>query len=91
MAKKQSRMELLNQYTSRTVPGFVNVLGTATNTATVSLWRQDNLALYTPPTRQGDYFRGEMLVNNNTGALWLTPWAACDAPGSRSAVGAASM
>jgi len=62
----------LNQYTSRTVPGFVNVLGTATNTATVSLWSQDNLALYTPTTRQGDYFRGEMLVNNNTGALWLT-------------------
>ena len=62
----------LNQYTSRTVPGFVNVLGTATNTATVSLWSQDNLALYTPTTRKGDYFRGEMLVNNNTGALWLT-------------------
>jgi len=62
----------LNQYTSRDVPGFVNVLGTATNTATVSLWSQDNLALYTPTTRKGDYFRGEMLVNNNTGALWLT-------------------
>jgi RHS repeat-associated protein len=62
----------LNQYTSRTVPGFVNVLGTATNTATVSLWSQDNLALYTPTTRKGDYFRGEMLFNNNTGALWLT-------------------
>jgi len=62
----------LNQYTNRTVPGFVNVLGTATNTATVSLWSQDNLALYTPTTRQGDYFRGEMLFNNNTGALWLT-------------------
>jgi len=63
---------ILNQYTSRTVPGFVNILGTATNTATVSLWSQDNLALYTPTTRQGDYFRGEMLFNNNTGALWFT-------------------
>ena len=72
MAQKQLRMELLNQYTSRTVPGFVNVLGTATNTATVSLWSQDNLALYPPTTRQGDYFRGEILFNNNTGALWLT-------------------
>jgi len=72
MPKKHSRMKLLNQYTSRTVPGFVNVLGTATNTATVSLWSQDNLALYTPTTRKGDYFRGEMLFNNNTGALWLT-------------------
>jgi hypothetical protein len=38
----------------------------------VSLWSQDNLALYTPTTRQGDYFRGEILFNNNTGALWLT-------------------
>ena len=72
MANKQSRMKLLNQYTSREVPGFVNVLGTATNTATVSLWSQDNLTLYTPTTRQGDYFRGEMLFNNNTGAVWLT-------------------
>ena len=31
----------------------MNVLGTATNTATVSLWSRDNLALYTPPTRPG--------------------------------------
>jgi hypothetical protein len=40
---------------------------------------------------RGDYSRGEMLVNNNTGALWLTPWAARDALGSRSAGGAASL
>ncbi|MBP7825197.1 MAG: RHS repeat-associated core domain-containing protein [Verrucomicrobia bacterium] len=50
----------------------MNVLGTATDTATVSLWSKDNLALYTPTPRQGDYFRGEMLFNNNTGVLWLT-------------------
>lgn len=62
----------LNQYTSRTVPGFVNVLGTATNTATVSLWSKDSTALFTPTTRKGDYFRGEMPFNNNTGAMWLT-------------------
>lgn len=53
----------LNQYTQRTVPGFVNVLGTATNTATVSLWSKESTALYTSTTRQGDYFRGEMPFN----------------------------
>ena len=62
----------LNQYISRTVPGFVNVLGTATNTATVSLWSKDSTALFTPTTRKGDYFRGEMPFNNATGAMWLT-------------------
>lgn len=62
----------LNQYTSRTVPGFVNVLGTATNTATVSLWSKDSTALFTPTTRKGDYFWGEMPFNNSTGAMWLT-------------------
>jgi len=62
----------LNQHTSRDVPGFVNVLGTATNTATVSLWSQESTALFTPTTRKGDYFRGEMPFNNNTGAMWLT-------------------
>jgi YD repeat-containing protein len=62
----------LNQYSSRTVPGYVNVLGTATNTATVSLWSKDSTALYTPTTRKGDYFRGEMPFNNSTGAMWLT-------------------
>lgn len=62
----------LNQYTSRTVPGYVNVLGTATNTATVSLWSKESTALYTSTTRKGDYFRGEMPFNNSTGALWLT-------------------
>jgi RHS repeat-associated protein len=63
---------LLNQYSSRTVPGYVNVLGTATNTATVSLWSKDSPALYTPTTRKGDYFRGEMPFTNSTGAMWLT-------------------
>jgi RHS repeat-associated protein len=62
----------LNQYTSRTVPGFVNVLGTATNTATVSLWSKDSTALFTPTTRKGDYFRGEVPFNSSTGAMWLT-------------------
>ncbi len=62
----------LNQITSRDVPGYVNILGTATNTATVSLWSKDSTALYTSTTRKGDYFRGELPFNNSTGAVWLT-------------------
>ena len=62
----------LNQYTQRTVPGYVNVLGTATNTATVSLWSPQSTNFYTGTTRKGDYFRGEMPFNNSTGAMWLT-------------------
>ena len=62
----------LNQITSRDVPGYVNILGTATNTATVSLWSKESTALYTPTYRKGEYFRGEMPLNNSTGAVWLT-------------------
>ena len=65
-------MKLVNQYTGRTVPGYVNVLGTATNTATVSLWSPQSTNFYTGTTRKGDYFRGEMPFNNSTGAMWLT-------------------
>lgn len=54
----------LNQITSRTVPGYVNVLGTATNTATVSLWRKDSTAQFTATSRKGDYFQGGMTVNS---------------------------
>ncbi len=63
-------MEVLNQYTSRTVPGYVNVLGTASNTATVTLWGDNGQ--YSPTTRKGEYFRGELYANNSTGAVWLT-------------------
>ncbi len=62
----------LNQYTGRTVPGYVNVLGTATNAATVSLWSPQSTDFYTATTRKGDYFRGEMPFNNSTGTMWLT-------------------
>ncbi len=60
----------LNQYTSRTVPGYVNVLGTASNNATVTLWGDNGQ--YSPTTRKGEYFRGELYANNATGAVWLT-------------------
>jgi len=60
-----------NQYTSRTVPGYLNFLGTATNTTTVTLWSPQSTAAYTPTTRKGEYFRGEVPFNNSTGAVWL--------------------
>jgi len=70
----------LNQYTQRTVPGYVDITGSATNTATVTLWTRD--AGGTPggagdpqgffrTSRKDDYFRGEVSMNNSTGAVWL--------------------
>lgn len=53
----------LNQITSRTVPAYVDVLGTATNTATVTV---NNLPTY----RRNDYFRAELSVTN-TSPLWI--------------------
>ena len=55
----------LNQFTNRTVPGFVSILGRAHSNATVTINNQ-------PTSRRGDYFRGELSVNNSTGAVYLT-------------------
>ena len=63
---------LLNQITSRDVPGYVNVLGSARTNATITLWSPQSTALYAPTTRKGEYYRGELPLNNNTGAVWLT-------------------
>src|SRR6266511_2720701 len=54
----------LNQYVQHTVPGYLNVLGSATNTATVTINLQ-------PTTRKSSYFRGELMVDNSGAALWL--------------------
>jgi RHS repeat-associated protein len=53
----------LNQYTSRTVPGYVNILGSATNNATVTVNLQ-------PTYRHEDYFRAELNFNNASAALY---------------------
>jgi RHS repeat-associated protein len=53
----------LNQYESRTVPGAVDIIGTATNSAIVT-------ANGTPTTRHGDYFRAEVGIDNGSGAAW---------------------
>ncbi len=48
----------------------VQVLGSAASNATVSL-RADG-GLYAPTSRKGDYFRGELPVDNSSTAVWLT-------------------
>ena len=53
----------LNQYTSRSVPGYLDVLGTATNTATVTV---NNLS----SSRKSDYYRSEVPVANSSSAVW---------------------
>ena len=63
---------LLNQYTSRTVPGFVDIVGTANSNATVTLWSADSLSAWVPTTRQGEYFRGELAFDNQTSPIWTT-------------------
>jgi RHS repeat-associated protein len=59
----------LNQYTNRTVPGFVNVLGAANSNATVTLWTNGHLAALT--SRKGEYYRGEIPANDTAGPPWL--------------------
>ena len=59
----------LNQYTSRTVPGYVGVSGEAAEAATVTLWWGSNE--WARAIQQGRYWYGEALVNNATGAVWV--------------------
>jgi hypothetical protein len=49
----------LNQYTQRTVPGYVDVFGTATNTSTVTVNQQSTY-------RHGDYYRAELILDGLT-------------------------
>jgi RHS repeat-associated protein len=53
----------LNQYTGRTVPGHLDILGQAASDATVSVNGQS-------AERLGDYFRAEVPVDNSAGPLW---------------------
>jgi len=52
----------LNQYTQRTVPGAVDVMGTAKPDATVTVNDQ-------PVTRKGDYFYKQLSVTNSTSSV----------------------
>jgi RHS repeat-associated protein len=60
----------LNQYTSREVPGFAGVSGSAHSDAKVTLWG-DNSS-FTPTSRKGEYFFGELAVTNTNALVWLT-------------------
>jgi len=55
----------LNQYTSRTVPGYVQELGSANSNATVTV---NNARAY----RHGEFFRAEVPEDNSASALWLS-------------------
>jgi RHS repeat-associated protein len=60
----------VNQYTSRTVPGYVSSLGTANASANVTLWADGGS--YAQAARQGNYFWTELPVNNSSHAIWVT-------------------
>jgi RHS repeat-associated protein len=53
----------LNQYTSRTVPGAVDVMGLALATNAVTVNSQSAY-------RKGEYFRKELSVGNSNAAVW---------------------
>jgi RHS repeat-associated protein len=54
---------LLNQYTSRTVPGYADVLGTAHSNATVTV-------NYARSARKGEYWHKELSLNNQGQAVY---------------------
>ncbi len=59
----------LNQYTQRTVPGYMQSLGTASANATVTLWSSDGSSASSQ--RKGTYFRAELPEDNTSAARWL--------------------
>ncbi len=61
---------LLNQITGRTVPGYVELLGTAHSNATVTLWAGSDL--WASTVRHGEHYRGELRVSNTSLPLWLS-------------------
>lgn len=60
----------LNQYTSRSIPSYVDIQGEAASNATVTIWNSDGT--YTPTCRKGTFYRGELPVTNSVQPLWLT-------------------
>lgn len=52
----------VNQYTSRTVPGAVDVIGTANSNSTVTVNNQ-------PTYRKGEYFRTKLTIDNRLSAI----------------------
>jgi len=60
---------LLNQYTNRDFPGFANILGSANSNATITVWGTNGT--YSKAVRYGQYYRGEIPVNNSNGPVYL--------------------
>jgi len=52
-----------NQYSQRDVPGYVDVLGAALSSSTVTV---NGESVY----RKAEYFRKELTVDNNSAAVW---------------------
>lgn len=67
-----------NQYTSRDVPGYVDILGLALATNTVTVNSQSTY-------RHAEYFRKELGVNNSSAAVWTN--ITVSAPGETSVSG----
>ena len=55
----------LNQYTQRTVPGKVDILGAASASGTVTM-------NYQPAYRKGEYFRTELSADNSVNPVYLS-------------------
>jgi len=55
----------VNQYTSRTVPGAVDVIGTANASAAVTVNNQ-------PASRKGTYYDVPVVLDNSTSAVWAS-------------------
>lgn len=53
----------LNQYSTRTVPGAVDIIGVATNNSTVTVNNQ-------PTYRRGTYYRAQIPLNNSSGGVY---------------------
>jgi RHS repeat-associated protein len=60
----------LNQYTSRTVPGYFDILGSAASNATVTIWTDSNN--FVQPYRHGEYFRGQLQFTNSSSSVWAS-------------------
>ena len=63
---------MVNQYTQRLVPGIIPVTGQASADSTVSVWLKNhgaNAAAVTRPTRDGEYFKAAIPVNNSTASV----------------------
>ncbi len=59
----------LNQYSNRTVSGYVTVNGSANSAATVTLWGP--VRSHAPTLRKGDYYSGELFLPT-TVPLWAS-------------------